>query len=550
MLDISRNASEDEIKAAYKRIARRWHPDRHVSGKETAAQKFIEGHDAYRRLMEKKRSSRHSKRSRTASNDKGTEVAAAVPSNPRQSTSSANVDTAATGRQSDSPATHAKSEKRASSSRSSHRGPLDVESHSAPPSPSRSSRRASGSKKASSELNVDDALPRPKSEGAHSMPSSPKPTHHKSVSSHAGDNSGPQETTTPDSPKTPTQPFGLSSMQSGSPPTHSTPVDAKAEKRSLSLESCTRTLSNVSSKLASPLPSGSSGHRTSESNKLPLEPNIDSASPRPKTVDAPSTPSSPEPLQQPILSTTGSKSASDAREATHPDSPKSPAQRPRSRLQRRRPNSDSRLDRADDDSGYVYITTSKDIPTEPNGHDAGHHNVDGLNGKPEAALRPVRTPSSSSMWLFPLELTLEELFHGTSLHFRITSRLLSRNTKQSLVAVDIPPGTLAGTKIRCPGVGHERTDGTHHDVVLVVEEKTHDRFQRVKDDLFLDVFVPCANQLGENNGDILIEGIDGTRITVNIPYPVDQRFTEGKVVVKGAGMPFREGRGDLIVRYV
>jgi DnaJ-class molecular chaperone len=59
VLDISRDASEEEIKAAYKRMvnhivilsvvililvfqARRWHPDRHTTGKEIAAQNFIE----------------------------------------------------------------------------------------------------------------------------------------------------------------------------------------------------------------------------------------------------------------------------------------------------------------------------------------------------------------------------------------------------------------------------------------------------------------------------------------------------------------------------
>lgn len=173
-------------------------------------------------------------------------------------------------------------------------------------------------------------------------------------------------------------------------------------------------------------------------------------------------------------------------------------------------------------------------------------------GNLEPALRPIETPvSSSKEWMFPLELTLEELYNGTSLRFRITRRLLSRRTKQTMVAIDIPSGTLAGTKIRCPGVGHQRRDTTFQDVVFVVEEKPHDRFTRIKDDLFLDVFVPYVDQLAEDGGDICLDGIGEEDITINIPYPINQKSTDGEVIVKGAGMPSRKGgRGNLVVRCV
>jgi hypothetical protein len=201
-------------------------------------------------------------------------------------------------------------------------------------------------------------------------------------------------------------------------------------------------------------------------------------------------------------------------------------------------------------SDYVHISQSKDIPTEPNGHGEADIEV-GKDDHFEPALRPLNSPlSSPKEWVFPLELTLEELFHGTSLRFRVTRRLLSRKTKQCLVVIDIPPGTYAETKIRCSGIGHERKDGTRQDVIFLVTEKPHNRFQRVEDDLFLDVLVPYVDQLAEQGGDISVEGIDGVELAVNIPYPIDQKSTDGKVVVKGAGMPFHKGRGDLVVRYV
>jgi len=430
VLDVSRDASEDEIKAAYKRMARRWHPDRHISGKEKAAQNFIEGHDAYRRLMQKKRTGRHQEGSPIASQVKESGKASTAPSNPRNSTASAGVDASPSSRQSDLPATHANAQ---------------IEKHS-PPSES--------------------------------------------------------------SPNTPP---------------------------------------NVSLNAELPSPSGSSSRSASRSPKTPSEPMIDDASPRTKTGDAHSTPPmSPEPLHQSILSPESDQGAPEAPDTTTPDSPKSPGHRFRSLLRKeRKPSPD--LDPVDD-ADYVHITHSKDIPAEPNGHVAKDKTVHEERSH-EPALRPIRSLCSSNEWFFPLDLSLEELFHGTSLRFRIISRLLSREAKQSLVVIDIPPGTLAGKKICCPGVGHERKDGTFQDVVLVVQEKPHDRFERVKDDLFLDILVPSADQLAKDGGNISFKGIDGAKITVNIPYPVDQSWTEGKVVVKGAGMPFRKGRGELVVRW-
>jgi len=149
-----------------------------------------------------------------------------------------------------------------------------------------------------------------------------------------------------------------------------------------------------------------------------------------------------------------------------------------------------------------------------------------------------------------LELTLEELFHGTTVRFRVTCRLLTGKTKQCLVVIDIPQGTYAGTKIRCPGIGHERKNGTRQDVVFIVAEKPHNRFQRLEDDLVLDVLVPYVDQLAEQGGDITVESIDGTMLIVNIPYPIERNSTDGQVIVKGAGMPCRDGRGDLIVKCV
>ncbi|TFY54439.1 hypothetical protein EVJ58_g8864 [Rhodofomes roseus] len=57
------HVGEEEIRAAYKRLALKWHPDRHANDKDEAQQKFIEVNEAYTVLLEyyqhRKRGSPH-----------------------------------------------------------------------------------------------------------------------------------------------------------------------------------------------------------------------------------------------------------------------------------------------------------------------------------------------------------------------------------------------------------------------------------------------------------------------------------------------------------
>ena len=49
VLGVPRNASQDDIKKAYRSLARRWHPDRNA-GDEEAAQRFKDITEAYKTL--------------------------------------------------------------------------------------------------------------------------------------------------------------------------------------------------------------------------------------------------------------------------------------------------------------------------------------------------------------------------------------------------------------------------------------------------------------------------------------------------------------------
>lgn len=170
-------------------------------------------------------------------------------------------------------------------------------------------------------------------------------------------------------------------------------------------------------------------------------------------------------------------------------------------------------------------------------------------------LRPLGTPRGTSKeWLFPLSLTLDEMYYGTAFQFLITRELLSRKTEQVEIYVDVPSGIRSGTRIVCPRTGHQRKDGTLQDIIFLIEEVPHGSFTRVKDDLFVDVCVPWVETLADQGANICIDGMDGEEIIFALPYPIYDKSTEGQLLVKGAGMPVREGRktvgrGDLIVRW-
>ncbi|KAG9315235.1 hypothetical protein JVU11DRAFT_4369 [Chiua virens] len=161
-------------------------------------------------------------------------------------------------------------------------------------------------------------------------------------------------------------------------------------------------------------------------------------------------------------------------------------------------------------------------------------------------LHAINAPQRGTKeWIFPLPLMLDEMYHGTNYRFLVTRELLSHRTEQGC-AVALGSSALVQ--------GHQRKDGTLQDVVFLVEEVPDDRFSRVKDDLFLDVCIPWADPLADDGGELCIQGIDGKEITFTLPYPIYDKATEGQVLIKGAGMPIRDGRksigrGDMIVRW-
>ena len=192
-------------------------------------------------------------------------------------------------------------------------------------------------------------------------------------------------------------------------------------------------------------------------------------------------------------------------------------------------------------------------------------------------LRPSRAPETNdSDWIFPLPLTLEELYAGMNYRFQITRQLKTppkpdahptstpKSTHSSLddesgtstihVNVEIPPGGYKNqTQMRFEGLGNQRkSDGTFQDIVFVIQEVLHDRFIRIQDDLVARIELTWDEDLQKEDV-ILVDGLDGEKVEVPIPkVPDDSKETR----IPKAGMPIRNskdeviGRGDLVIRQV
>lgn len=192
-------------------------------------------------------------------------------------------------------------------------------------------------------------------------------------------------------------------------------------------------------------------------------------------------------------------------------------------------------------------------------------------------LRPSRAPDTdNSDWIFPLPLTLEELYSGTHYRFQITRQLrnplkpdshpistpksntspLDGETSASTIHVniDIPPGGYKNmTQMRFEGIGNQRkSDGSFQDIVFVIQEVLHDRFIRIQDDLVARIELTWDEALQKEDV-ILVDGLDGEKVEVPIPkVPDDSKETR----VPKAGMPVRNSkdevvsRGDLVIRRV
>jgi len=165
----------------------------------------------------------------------------------------------------------------------------------------------------------------------------------------------------------------------------------------------------------------------------------------------------------------------------------------------------------------------------------------------------------------PIEVTLEEVYHGTKRTIQFQTEELCPNCRGTgmignrlcaacgnsgktrrfkRVEVKIPPGVSEGSKIRIAGEGKEGYGGTKGDLYLIVKMLPHQLFERKGDDLHVDVSVPLVTAL--LGGEVEVPTLKG-KVALKIP-PETQN---GKVFrLSGQGMPHLgdSSRGDLLAK--
>ncbi|KAI0056713.1 hypothetical protein BV25DRAFT_1545720 [Artomyces pyxidatus] len=532
VLGLAPDASGEDIKVAYKKLALQWHPDRNQHDKETATRRFVEIHDAYDFLMTGSHSAASGNDDHTPPTQTPGPRHADMPeySHPRP-TKTPSHDPRFT---SQPPHTASAQEQPPPRRSPATRYATIPDEHFTKPSPGARHaampdlhipRPTPGPRSAP----VPDARPRPRPAASAPHPRSAFPDEPPS-GQHSPHSPHPRHASTPDSPprRRPSPPpphraddpphSGAAKLRkprrerSPSPRRHSEssthPMPYKHEddrrrhrrERSPSPPPCRRGASPYAgSRERDPK---HSGERSSSPTRHPADSNA-RRNHSPPHAPQPKTRTRSEPVQDPH----------------HRRRSRSPHDHHR----RKHRTHDSR-ERSPRDSGFSeYIEICKeDLP-------------------PAAAelLQPAApaAPGEPPEWVFPIELTLEELYRGTTRHFRIASTEPHKG-----VSIAIPPGTRAGARVRVPD-----------SVTFEVRCKPHACFDRVgKHDLAICVELPWTGAPFPAGSAVAFAGVCGEEVRVDVPRSLVEG-TEG-AKVRGRGMPIcRDGKvvgyGDLYIRW-
>ncbi|MEA3344732.1 MAG: J domain-containing protein [Chloroflexota bacterium] len=136
----------------------------------------------------------------------------------------------------------------------------------------------------------------------------------------------------------------------------------------------------------------------------------------------------------------------------------------------------------------------------------------------------------------PVEITLEEAFHGTT-------RILQRDGQR--LEVKIPPGVKTGSRVRMAGQGGlGMGGGPRGDLYLKIKVLPHSDFEREGDDLYRDVDVDLHTAV--LGGEVRVPTLDG-----GVMLKIPPETSGGRVFrLRGKGMPklrSPQQRGDLYV---
>lgn len=153
----------------------------------------------------------------------------------------------------------------------------------------------------------------------------------------------------------------------------------------------------------------------------------------------------------------------------------------------------------------------------------------------------ARRPSRGQDVEHPVEVTLEEAYHGTQ---RVLQLQLP-DGQEKRIEVKIPAGVHDGSRVRIAGKGIPGIGGAPAgDLILVVTVRPHNVFERKGNDIHTDVAVPLVTAV--LGGEVRVPTLKG-EVALKIPAETQN----GRVFrLNGLGMPKLgdNGKGDLYAR--
>jgi DnaJ-class molecular chaperone len=150
-----------------------------------------------------------------------------------------------------------------------------------------------------------------------------------------------------------------------------------------------------------------------------------------------------------------------------------------------------------------------------------------------------------------LYCSLEELYEGCTKKVKVTTQKLhldgkSVNPETKVMTVDVQAGWREGTKIRFTGGGDEQANMSTGDIVFVLKEKPHPRFQRAKNNLIYKASITLSQALCGT----IVEVLTLDRRTVPISVTDMVRPNTPKIVPnEGMPIPNGGGKGNLIIEF-
>eukprot|EP00128_Syssomonas_multiformis_P014178 Colp12_sorted_trinity150504_noHs@4475 len=173
--------------------------------------------------------------------------------------------------------------------------------------------------------------------------------------------------------------------------------------------------------------------------------------------------------------------------------------------------------------------------------------IPGMAGMTARGIQPQDPPLERE-----IALTLEELYMGTTKKMKVSKRVMNPDgqtstVKDRILTIDIRPGWRAGTKITFPKEGDQGPNNIPADIVFIVTEKKHERFQRHGNDLIHTTQIPLARAL---TGTVIdLQTLDGRTLNIPVNDIVSPSYVK---VVAGEGMPHSKNnkqKGNLIIKF-